>query len=370
MIAVVGSGLAGLAAAARLARAGHEVVLFERQPLLGATITVASEPGGTVLSLPAAWRDLFRKSGRTLEAELARAGLGIAPAPPREYHLADGSVLALPSDRGEQWAVLAAGFGEATAVAWRDLLDELDDVWLVLRRLGLEAEFSGRLDVAERAALRPRESLAALATRVPALAEVVLDIAARLGQDPRRLPGWHAARLAVERTFGRWQLVDADGSAQPAYALLPLLADRLSARGVDARTDTEVLAIRPAEGGGHELRTTAGTVRARAVISTVDPFTHADLTSERADGRLARHLRRSPTGGPRWASWRTLLDLPPLQPARPGVLVASTWSPGGPDAWAQLLTGALAAYRVHQDLTGEDMRPTNKEYRPGPLPRR
>ncbi len=370
MIAVVGSGPAGLAAAARLARAGHEVVLFERETGLGRGVPVSSEPGGTVLCLPAAWRDLFRKSGRVLDAELSRAGLTLAPAPAREYHLADGSVLALPSDRGEQWTVLRATYGEPTAAAWRDLLDELHDAWLALRRLGLEAEFTGRLDAAQRAVLRPRESLADLAERVPALAEVVLDVAARLGQDPGRLPGWHAARLAVERTFGRWQLVDAGGSAHPADALVPLLAERASARGVDVRTGTEVVAIRPAEGGGHELHTTSGTVRAEVVISTVDPFTHADLTHERADARIARHLRRSPAGGPRWTSWRTLLDLPPLQPARPGVLVASAWSPGGPDAWAQLLTGALAAYRAHEDLTGEDMRPTNKEYRPGPLPRR
>ncbi|MCB0912210.1 MAG: FAD-dependent oxidoreductase, partial [Propionibacteriaceae bacterium] len=205
--------------------------------------------------------------------------------------------------------------------------------------------------------------------QVPALAEVVLDVAARLGQDPRQAPGWHAARLAVERTFGRWQLVDAAGSPRPADALVPLLADRLAARGVEVRTDTEVSGIRPAEGGGHELWTSAGAVRVDAVISTVDPFTHADLTRERADVRIARHLRRSPSGGPRWASWRTLLDLPPLQPARPGVLVASAWSPGGPDAWAQLLTGALAAYRTHEDLTGEDMRPTNKAYRAGPIRR-
>jgi phytoene dehydrogenase-like protein len=368
LIAVVGGGLAGLAAAARLARVGHEVVLFERSAEPGSGFDAATEPGGTVLTLPAAWRDLFRKTGRVLDAELARRGLEFAPAPPREYRLGDGTILALPSDRGGQWAVLADDFGEATATAWRDLLNDLDETWQVLRRLGLESEFDGRLTGADRAVLRPKESIAHLADRVPALAEVVLDVAARLGQDPSRLPGWHAARLAVERTFGRWRLVDAAGDPQPADRLVELLVGRLVSRGVDVRPGTEVLSIRP-DRGQHRLETSVGPFRAEAVLSSVDPFTHADLTSERADLRIARQLRPAPGGGPRWTSWRTLLDLPRLQPARAGVLVASAWSPGGPDSWAQLLTGALAAYRAHWQLTGEDMRPTNKAYRAGRIRR-
>jgi len=362
LIAVVGGGLPGLAAAARLARVGHHVVVLERLPEPGGSIEVATEPGGTVFTLPAAWRDLFRKSGRALVAELNAAGLELVPAPPRSHRLADGSVLDLPSDRGAQWSALSEAFGEPTAAAWRDLLDELDDTWLALRRLGLEAEFTGRLTPSDRRVLRPRQSLFALAGRVPPVEEVVLDVAARLGQDPQRLPGWHAFRLGLERTFGRWQLVDATGATRPADTLVRLLGDRLAARGVELRTGTQVLSIRP-DRGAFRLETDAGPLAAELVISTVDPFEHADLTRDRNDLRTARRLRPAPGGGPRWESWGTLLDLPRLQPSRPGVLVASAWSPGGPDAWAQLLTGALAAYRAHELLTGEDMRPTNKEYR-------
>lgn len=362
MIAVVGGGLAGLAAAARLSRAGHEVVVLERDAAPCAGVEVATEPGGTVLTLPAAWRDLFRKSGRVLASDLRRRGLQLVAAPPRRYRLADGSALDLPTDRGAQWTTLAAAYGEPVAASWRDLLDELDGAWLVLRRYGLEEEFSGRLGAADRAVLVPRRSLDDLARRVPELAELVLDVAARLGQDPRRLPGWHAYRLGLERTFGRWQVVDAEGAPQPATVLLDLLLERLDTRGVEVRTGVEVLAIRP-DRDGHRLESTAGSLLADAVVSTVDPATHADLTHERADFRVARHLRRAPGGGPRWTSWRTLLDLPPLQPAREGVAVASPWSPGGTDSWAQLLTGALAAYRLHEQLTGEDIRPTNRDYR-------
>jgi len=387
LIGIVGSGLAGLAAAARLSREGHQVVVFDPgasfEPGVdglgqsggwaqAAGIEVASEPDHDVFTLPAAWRDLFYKSGRTLDAELAKRGLGLAPAPAREYRFSNGATLALPSDRGEQWTVLGEALGEPAAVAWRDLLDHLDDVWQVQRRLGLEAEFTGleQLTAEVREVLRPRESLARLAGRLPTaeLSEMVLDVAARLGQDPRRLPGWHAARLSVERTFGRWRLVDGAGAPQPANRLVELLLERVAGCGVEIRTEA-VSAIRR-DARGLRCDTAFGSTYLNAVISTLDPAAQVDLTQNRTDGRVAARLVRSPSGGPRWDSWRTLLSLPKLTTGVPGVLAASAWSPGGPDAWAQLLTGALVAYRVHSDLTGADIRPTNKAYRrPRPIPR-
>ncbi len=366
MIAVVGGGLAGLAAAARLTKVGHDVVLLEREPELGAGIDLAGEPDDTVITLTAAWRDLFRKSGRTLDAELERKGLELRPAPARSHRFADGSSLVLPTDRGEQWTTLRDTFGEPAAVAWRDLLDRLDGTWQALRRLGLEAEFTGKeqLTTDVRALLRPRESIARLAAGLPAaqLTELVLDVAARLGQDPRRLPGWHAVRLSVERTFGRWQLTDAAGVPQPADVLVGTLVERLATRGVRVHTGVEVVSIRNG-GDGPRIVTTDGRLDVAAAISTLSPIDHADLTRDKADFRIVRAVRPAATQGPLWASWRTLLDLPRLQTAVPGVLSASAWSPAGPDAWAQLLTGALAAYRVHGDLTGEDIRPTNKARR-------
>ena len=69
-IVVIGGGLAGLASAARLAKAGHQVVLVEASPTLGGALGAVSEDGytwdgsATSTLLPAALRDLFRKSGR------------------------------------------------------------------------------------------------------------------------------------------------------------------------------------------------------------------------------------------------------------------------------------------------------------------
>lgn len=367
LIGIVGGGLAGLAAAARLARVGHAVVVFEAGPGIGDGIEVATEPGGEVFTLPAAWRDLFVKSGRRLDAELALRHLTLAPAGPREYRFADGSILDLPSERGEQWTALRAALGDGAATAWRDLLDGLDGTWQQWRQLALESEPDPRLLRAAARTLGPREPLAQLAARLPApeLGEILLATAAWLGQEPNRLPGWHAFRLAVERSFGRWQLIGTDGWARPASTLITVLTERLQARGVELRTGAEVVGIRR----GPVLQVGGGALPVAAVISTVDPFTHADLTRERPDQRIATRLLRGAGPGPAWTGWRTLADLPTLQPSIPGVFVASAWSAGGPDPWAQLLTGALAAYRVHADLTGEDIRPSNKLIGPNGRPR-
>jgi hypothetical protein len=168
-------------------------------------------------------------------------------------------------------------------------------------------------------------------------------------------------RLSVERTFGRWQV---SGGVQAADVLVGMLVERLATRGVAVHTGVEVVSIRKGE-AGPRIVTTDGQLDVAAAISTLNPINHADLTHDKADFRIARAVRPAATQGPLWASWHTLVDLPRLQTSVPGVLSASAWSPAGPDAWAQLLTGALAAYRVHGDLTGEDIRPTNKDYRPG-----
>jgi UDP-galactopyranose mutase len=108
-VVVIGGGLAGLAAAARLAKAGHQVELYERSETLGGTwapyrlaSSAMADNAPSIIGFPAPWRDLFRKSGRPLEAELARMGYVLEPAQPAEMIFADGTDLTLPTDRGGQ----------------------------------------------------------------------------------------------------------------------------------------------------------------------------------------------------------------------------------------------------------------------------
>ena len=156
-VVVIGGGLAGLAAAARLAKIGHSVELFEQTDRLGgrwaprtlSTGTVVDE-APAVLGFPAPWRDLFRKSGRPLEAELARLGYELAPAGPAVVVFADGAELTWPADRAGQLDTLTTAYGRTVAESWRDLVDRLDQVWQTLRPLGWEAELRGRAQLALR----------------------------------------------------------------------------------------------------------------------------------------------------------------------------------------------------------------------------
>ena len=414
-VVVVGASLGGLACAARLARVGHHVVVVDRRP------GPSEEPWRQrpVIALPAAWRDLFRKSGRILDAALAVEGYALVPAPATRHEFADGSVLDLPTDRGEQQAALARLAGDRAAGAWRDLLDRADDTWQLVRRAGLEAE-ADLGDPRTRGLLTDRRTVASEADRMPdpRLAALVRSVAHRLGSAPDETPSWLLSRASVERTFGLW-VVTRDGEPQPAETLDRLLLRRAADRGVELRWGVTATGV--TEDG---VSTTTGGLDGAAVVSAVGHAAHAALTGRtvtidvpRRLGPLRLGVRHLPAQPPASETQEVDASDRPLDVAvsdRPLEVVTHgdddaslTWtlpsrtvvSVGAPDPsglrwrgpatvsafhsvdvgshtyagsgsvagtepWARLLVGALAAYRVHARLTGDDIRPTNKAYRP------
>lgn len=410
-VVVVGASLAGLAASVRLAKVGHEVILVEASTTLGGRWApeprTAATPLPPVLGFLAPWRDLFKKSGRPLDSELARAGLELVSAPPATHVFADGTRLTLPTDRGDQSRALTPAVGASAARRWQTLLDRLDDVWQTLRHIGgVEYPFDPGRWRSRPAALRALPSVAELSAALsePHLAEIVRSTAWRIGSDPDHTPGWVAVRLILERTFGRWQLTR-NGRPQPATELLDLLSERLRQRQVDVRTGVTARLAGPGR-----VHTTEDSIRTDAVVLATDAWTAARLVGRRFGGTLLRvtparapalvttsrrtateaselaetithskagpkveylrpgagptvldHTRDAPDPG-FGVAWRGVATMPRLQPLRllPGIYAASAASPAGNDPWSQILSGALATYAVHQDLTGADIHPSNR----------
>ena len=286
-ITVVGGGLAGMAAAARLAKLGHTVDLYERASVLGGswapyelTDGVLVDDAPAVLGFPAPWRDLFRKSGRPLEAELARSGHALVPAELPRVIFADGATLVLSSNRGEQHATLLRAYGTSVASRWRDLLDRLDEVWQALRPLGFEAELPARarLSRQQRQRLMRWQTVADLADSVrhPHLSALVRSIAYGFGASPEVTPALVAVELATRSTFGRWQIrpltAEAAFDAGRSSVLVEALASRLEQRKVRVRLRTPVTGIEVQAGRVTGIRTATGGLPTAAVVCTTDPW--------------------------------------------------------------------------------------------------
>lgn len=309
-VTVLGDSLAGMAVAARLAKVGHEVTLIRRSGAAPADLP-------DVFTFPAPWRDLLKKSGRAFDAELARHELALTSVPGRPIDTPQGPWL-LPTDRGEQWYAMVDRFGEPTAARWRDLVDALDELWQLRRRLGLEFEHDPAYARAHRRELWADRSVAEVARRFahPVLSPV---IAATASGDPRRTPATECVRLSVERTFGLWQVTGADGTPAGTQALVEVLADRLATRRV-------------------------------TILDTDAPAPASDAVIE-ATGTIPRDWLGRPL--PWWRRTGSQLAH--------GRFTCGAHTASGPTMAGQLLSAALAAYACHRELTGEDIHPTNKE---------
>ncbi len=296
-VVVVGAGLGGLAAAARLAKLGHRVTVLERRDVAGGAIRRIEQDGfgwdagPTSTALPAVLRDLFRKSGRPIERYVDL----VLRSPARRHVFEDGAIVDLPTgSRAAQIAAVEAGLGQGTGPAWAAFVDGLGPVWDVLRRSVLDVPDGG-----DRFAERPlaqslasRTSLARLVAktfkddRLRAMAELPVRLA---GSEPKDAPAFTAVDHYVDRSFGVWGVPD-HGMAAVAEALVTRLAER----EVALELATEVSGIVVDDGSVRGVMTTDGRPRpADVVVCDIDPRTvfaglltpDLDLPGRRVFGR-------------------------------------------------------------------------------------
>jgi UDP-galactopyranose mutase len=298
---VVGAGLGGMAAAARLSKLGHRVTVLERRDEPGGAFRVVErdgirwDAGPTGTALPAVLRDLFRKSGRPLERYVEL----VMRTPARRHVFDDGTHVDLAvGSRGAQLGSVAAGLGDAPAAAWTSYVDGLGEVWDTLRQQVLDPEHGGRRlgdrDVAR--ALQSRSSVHRLVRRslkddrLRAMAWHPFVLA---GSDPRDVPAYEAVTAYVDRTFGVWTAPG--GLAQVTAAL----HTRLDERRVDLRLGTEVTAIEVAGARVAAVRTAAGErFPADLVVSAADLLTSARLLGDDAPPELRSVVQRAAPATP------------------------------------------------------------------------
>ena len=337
-VVVVGAGLGGLAAAARLARLRHEVVVVEAADVVGGAIGQLShdgfawDTGPTFLTLPAALRDLFLKTGKPLETVLE-----LEPLDPLAHcRFADGSTIELPNTGVvDVAAAFEDAFGGGRGEAWRGFHGHAAAVWTSARGALMESQLPSRAELMRRPrlarAVAPRRTLrdeAARFFRDPRQRMLLERYATESGSDPRRAPAWLSTRPYVEQTFRAWTV---PGGMR---RVVDVVHQRALDRGVAVRTGARVDGITTAAGRVNGVRLADGEVLpADVVVSDVD--------ARQLYGGLLDTSRPPAFAAPLGASRFTVFL--GLRGVTPEVLQRSLLFAAGPDAELESVFGANAA---------------------------
>jgi phytoene desaturase len=301
-VVVVGAGMGGLAAAARLRAGRHDVTVLEQADVVGGKLGwferdgFGFDTGPSLLTLPAVYRDLFRKTGGPLESEV-----DLVPVDPAcHYRFADGIELDLPNaSRGAVSAALDAAFGPGAGADWAGLLDRAGQIWDVTRRPFLESPLDGLRGllresrrVSDLRIVAPWRSLRGLGRgylRDPHLRTLLDRYATYTGSDPRRAPAALATVPYVEQTFGAWYV--RGGLRRLGLALHQRALDR----GTIVRTSTAVTAVETSGGRvSGVLLADGGRLPADVVVSDIDARSlYTDLVAPQAGSGALRSLTRA-----------------------------------------------------------------------------
>ncbi|MFJ3301793.1 phytoene desaturase family protein [Streptomyces sp. NPDC086549] len=297
-IAVIGAGMGAMAAAARLAVAGHRVVVYERTETYGGAVRrferdgFRFDTGPGLLPLPAVYRDLFVKTGK----EPLEACVELVQVDPSSRHVfADGTEVSLPNaSRSGVVSALDEALGSGAGQRWGDFLVRAREAWDRTRRPLLEeplwpnwsvlADREPYPSVPHKRLLRTRRAgtlaeVGAWELRDPRLAALLESHALAYGLDPRVAPASAAVLPYMEHAFGTWYV--RGGVRELARAVY----ERCLARKVEFVFGAEVTGILEKEGRAAGLELAGGKpAEADHVVADVDPVRLRGLTEHLLDG--------------------------------------------------------------------------------------
>jgi len=214
-VVVVGAGVGGLAAAARLAALGHEVTVCEASAQVGGKLGLYErdgfrfDTGPSLLTMPQVFRALFADTGGWPEdLELQRLD------PIARYRYPDGTTFDATDDL-QEFCERLESWSPGSGVDWRAFTARAQRVWEASRGPFLESALDGPATLARLALRRPRDiaaiapgrSLRSLGLRYlrdPRLRTFLDRYATYTGSDPRRAPAALAAVPYVEQAYGGW----------------------------------------------------------------------------------------------------------------------------------------------------------------------
>ncbi|MFF8602951.1 phytoene desaturase family protein [Streptomyces sp. NPDC015232] len=287
-IVVIGAGLGAMAAAARLAVAGHAVTVYEKTSTYGGAVGrferdgFAFDTGPGLLHLPAVYRDLFVKTGK----EPLEECVALTQVDPAARHVfADGTRVDLPNaSRAGTVAALDAALGAGAGERWGDFLVRAREAWDRTRRPLLEepqpadpAPLAREPYPALKAGLlrRPTTTLAQVGARElrdPRLVALLDSYAWSYGFDPATAPASAVVLPYMEQTFGSWYV---GGGLR---ALADAVYERCRKRRVEFVFDAPVVEVVEKDGRAAGVRLAGGeTVEADHVVSGAPvPALHRD----------------------------------------------------------------------------------------------
>jgi phytoene desaturase len=282
-VVVVGAGVGGLCAAARLAALRHHVTVVEASEQVGGKAgffeqrtpagTFRFDTGASVLTLPEVFAGLFADTGDPLDSMLKLRAVD----PYVRYRFADGAVLTTTRDLDEQVSRFDQTLAAGTGAAWAALVARGSRIWDAVEGpvfgRGLTAGAVARrlTHVGDIAAVRPGRTLRQVGNRHfdDPRARMLLDrYATFAGSDPRRAPAALAVIPFLEHAFGAWYV---EGGL---HQLVAALASRARERGAVIRTEARVTRITANGGRVGEVSLVDGTrLPADVVVANADAST-------------------------------------------------------------------------------------------------
>ena len=291
-----------MATAARLSVKGHQVTIVEQSDQVGGKAGAYSrdgfvfDTGPSLITLPAVYRDLFLKTGASLEDNV-----DLQPVEPgTSYRWSDGTRVTLP---GVNPAAAATALGDALGGTaredWLALIARAAEIWRITRKPFLESPLTGTRELLALAksprdvrTVAPTTSLRGLGRkylRDPRLRMLLDRYATYSGSDPRKAPAALSTIPYVEQTFGSWHI------GGGVHKLADALAARCEERKVDILLNSDVTRIVLDEGKVRSVELSDGShLEADIVVSNADAsHLYGDLVSgNRADAAL-RQLRKA-----------------------------------------------------------------------------